>query len=74
VACRDIGLATKAVFDEQPSSQHHAGKIIKLIGDVVSGHELAAIVTKLRGEQEFQYYAIPRLVMRLFAKEFYVKT
>lgn len=71
VACRDIGLATRAILEKDPSTNFN-GQTIKLIGDLVSGQELAAIITKLRGDHEFRYCAVPRLLMRLFAKEFYL--
>jgi uncharacterized protein YbjT (DUF2867 family) len=75
ISCRDIGLLTKAVL-QQPSK--FANQSIRALGDLVSGDELAAIFTKLRSGHDpttttFRYYAFPpKLVMRLFAKEFYL--
>jgi uncharacterized protein YbjT (DUF2867 family) len=68
IACRDIGLTVKAVLRQL---QIYNGKSIRLLGDVISGDELAVIVTRLRGETFRYRTAVPHFVMRLFAKEFY---
>lgn len=84
MCCRDIGLLTKAVLQE-PSK--YAGQSIRALCDCVSGDELAEMFTRLRNTTTssgssaatatttttFRYYAFPpKLVMRLFAKEFYL--
>jgi len=74
VCCRDIGLFTRAVLR---NPEKYAGKSIKLIGDCIGGDEIADIVTELRTKagsdtQTFRYYTVPRLVLRLFAHEFYL--
>lgn len=68
IACKDIGVAAVLAFD-QP--EVYIGREIGLIGDFVSGDELCLILSKLRGGERFKYSAIPRLLMRIFAKEFY---
>jgi len=71
VSVRDVGLATRAVLRDPEA---HAGRTYKLLGDTVSGTELAEILTRLRRDgkgETFRYYAIPRWIVRLMSKEFY---
>lgn len=68
IACEDIGKYVAGIFANRESYlnlQHN------LIGDSVSGIELAQIVSGLRAPQKFSYSAVPSLVLRVFAKEFY---
>jgi len=37
----------------------------------VSGAEIAAILARLTGVRDFRYHAVPGIVMRLFAPEFW---
>lgn len=69
IACADIGKF--AVFAFQDPARY-VGKGINLIGDFVSGQELCQILSRLRNGETFRYKTVPRLLMRLFAKEFYL--
>lgn len=69
VSCVDIGIVAALAF-EHPDE--YLGKEIKLIGDFVSGLELCQLLGKLRQGEQFKYKTIPRLLMRIFAKEFYL--
>jgi len=68
VACRDIGKIAVVIFANPPE---YLGKQIDVIGDLVSGDDLCQILIRLRNGERFKYKTIPRLLMRLFAKEFY---
>ncbi len=68
VATKDIGEFA-ALFFEQPSLYHKTE--MNLMADLVSGEDLAKILSKIRNGEPFKYKAIPRLIMRFFAKEFY---
>jgi uncharacterized protein YbjT (DUF2867 family) len=68
IATKDIGEFA-ALFFEQPSL--YLQKEMNLMADLVSGDDLANILSKIRNGEPFKYKAIPRLIMRLFAKEFY---
>jgi hypothetical protein len=68
IATKDIGEFAALVF-EQPSVYLH--KEIDLVADLVSGEELAKTLSRIRGGEPFRYAAIPRLLMQLFAREFY---
>jgi uncharacterized protein YbjT (DUF2867 family) len=68
IACADIGeFAAKAFQDPEK----YIGKGINLIGDFVSGEELCQTLSRLRKGERFRYKSVPKLLMRLFAKEFY---
>ncbi len=67
VAVRDIALLAKAAFE---NTDNFNKKEIGLVGDLVSGEELAAIFGSLRNEK-FKYKGVPRWIIRLFSKEFY---
>ena len=69
ICCRDIGKIAARVFEEGESS---IGKEIVLISDFISGTELCEILSKLRKGDPFRYKTIPKLLMRLFASEFYL--
>jgi uncharacterized protein YbjT (DUF2867 family) len=68
VACRDIGRAAAAVLDDLDA---HLGKRHNLIGGLYSGLDICDALSRLRGGEKFRYGAPPRLLMRLFAPEFY---
>ena len=67
VAVRDIGLMAKIALD---NPEDYSGKEIVLIGDMVSGMEIAEIFARIRNEK-FKYRAVPRFIIRLISKEFY---
>jgi len=69
ICCRDIGRIAARVFEEGESA---IGKEIVLISDFVSGRELCEILSRLRNGDPFRYQSVPKLLMRLFAKEFYL--
>jgi uncharacterized protein YbjT (DUF2867 family) len=68
IATRDIGEFAALVF-EQPGL--YRMKEMNLMADLVSGEELANTLSRIRNGDPFKYKTIPRLLMRLFAKEFY---
>ena len=67
VAVRDIGLMAKRAFEDP---ENYNGKVIVLVGDVVSGVEVAEIFARIRN-QKFKYRDVPRFIIRLVSKEFY---
>jgi len=67
IAARDIGRYAKIAL-ENPDA--YIGKDIKLIGDFISGDELAGIMGKIRGEV-FKYTAVPKWMIWLYSREFY---
>jgi uncharacterized protein YbjT (DUF2867 family) len=67
VAVRDIALLAKAAFE---NTETFNKKEIPLVGDLVSGEEMAAILGTLRNET-FRYKDVPRWIIRLVSKEFY---
>jgi len=80
VAVRDIGKLAKLVADTCTTTRStkenvFAGKKIVLVGDFVSGVELAQSMTKIRHyaypRTTFQYWAPPAWVIRCFSLEFY---
>jgi uncharacterized protein YbjT (DUF2867 family) len=68
IAVKDIGEFAALVF-EQPMLYRQ--KELDLVADFLSGEELALTLGKIRNGEHFKYTAIPRLAMRLFAREFY---
>ncbi len=68
VACRDIGRAAARVLDDLDA---HLGRRHNLIGGLYSGLDICDTLSRLRGGERFRYGAPPRLLMRLFAREFY---
>lgn len=69
VACADIG-AFAAIAFERPDI--YIGKGINLISDFVSGQDLCSILSALRNGERFRYKSPPQLILRIFAKEFYL--
>jgi uncharacterized protein YbjT (DUF2867 family) len=67
VAARDIGLMAGRAFEEP---KRFDGQVIVLVGDVVSGVEIAEILGRIRSER-FRYRDVPKFVIRLVSKEFY---
>ncbi|MGB7567544.1 MAG: NmrA/HSCARG family protein [Chitinivibrionales bacterium] len=68
IAAKDIGEFAALVF-EQPLLYYK--KELDLVADFMSGEDLASIMGKIRNGEHFKYTAVPKLAMRLFAKEFY---
>jgi uncharacterized protein YbjT (DUF2867 family) len=68
ISCRDIGKVARCILQTPTKYQ---GQTLPLFGDLVSGDDLAGILSDLRGET-IRYYAIPRLLLRLLSKEFYL--
>lgn len=68
VAADDIGAFAALVFD-QP--EKFTGQGLNLVGDFLSGEELAQILSRIRGGETFRYRSFPKWLMRLWAKEFY---
>ena len=67
ISAKDIGEFAALVF-EKPHL--YRKKELSLVADFLSGEELALTLGKLRNEH-FKYAAVPRMLMRLFAGEFY---
>lgn len=68
ISCADIGAFTDLVFQDPA---RFIGQGINLIGDFISGLELCQTLSRLRHGEPFRYKTVPKLVMRIFAKEFY---
>jgi uncharacterized protein YbjT (DUF2867 family) len=68
VSSRDIGEMAARVFAEP---ERFIGSDVDLVGDFVSGDELSQILTRLHDGRRVRYKATPKLLMRIFAKEFY---
>jgi uncharacterized protein YbjT (DUF2867 family) len=69
VACADIGRLAAVAFDRPAELR---GKVVTAVGDLVSGDEIAATLSRLRGGERFRYHAPPAALMWLFAREFYL--
>ena len=67
VAARDIGLMARRAFEEPDDFD---GQVIVLVGDVVSGVEIAEIFARIRNER-FTYRDVPKFMIRLVSREFY---
>ncbi len=54
---------------------HHPDKFVdkelSIIGDIISGNELGQFFQSIRKEEKFKYKSVPKVLMRIFAKEFY---
>ena len=68
VATKDIGIFARTAFE---NPEEYLGNEVKLIGDFVSGHELAGMMGKIRNEK-FKYSAVPKWIIWLYSREFYV--
>ncbi len=67
VAVRDIGLMAKIAF---LGGETFYGRQIPLIGDLVSGKEVAALMGKIRKES-FKYKDVPKWIIWVISREFY---
>jgi uncharacterized protein YbjT (DUF2867 family) len=68
IACKDIGEAVLRAFKHPELSAYQT---LNIIGDLVSGRELAKYMSELRGGEKFTYKTTPKILLRLFAREFY---
>lgn len=68
ISSEDIG---KFVTRALTTPNCFMGREISVIGDMVSGQELSQLMTSIRNGQAFKYKSVPKLLIRLFAKEFY---
>ncbi|QCR22537.1 NmrA/HSCARG family protein [Pontibacter sp. SGAir0037] len=68
VSCQDIGKFIALAF-AQP--EKYLSRTINLVGDFISGTELAQLLGQLRTGEQFTYKSAPKLLLRLFAPEFY---
>ncbi len=68
VACRDIGEAAAELLEQ---FDRYAGRRINLVNGMYSGLDICETLGRLRGGERFKWGAPPKLLMRLFAKEFY---
>ncbi|HMQ07349.1 MAG TPA: NmrA family NAD(P)-binding protein [Saprospiraceae bacterium] len=67
IACRDIGKFTAMAFEEPEKS---IGQKLNLLGDFMSGNELAAVASKLSNKIEYSHKLISIVLMWLFARAF----
>ncbi len=65
IASVDIGKFAALAF-EKPDK--FIGKKLNLIGDFISGNELAAIATRLSKDKTYKHKPIPLIIMYLFAR------
>ena len=68
VACRDIGEAAAELLE---NFDIYAGRRINLVDGLYSGLDICDALSRLRGGERFTWSAPPKLLMRLFAPEFY---
>jgi uncharacterized protein YbjT (DUF2867 family) len=68
VSCHDIGEAAAVAFE---TPDQWIGKQVNLVSDYVSGEDICEMLQQLRAGERFRYSTVPRLLMRLFAPEFY---
>jgi uncharacterized protein YbjT (DUF2867 family) len=68
IATRDIGVFAGAAFN---NPDNFVNRQLTLVGDFISGFELSETLERIQEGKTFKYKAIPRIIMRLFAKEFY---
>ena len=68
VACRDIGEAAAVLLENFETC---AGRRFSLVDGFYSGQDICDTLSRLRGGEPFRWSAPPKLLMRLFAKEFY---
>jgi uncharacterized protein YbjT (DUF2867 family) len=64
IACRDIGEFARLAFSEP---ERFIGQKLNLIGDFISGHELAAVLSRVAG-RPFKHKAPPMWLMWIFAR------
>lgn len=67
VAVSDIACLAQIALE---NGEDFYGREIPLVGDLVSGEELAETLSRLRNEP-FKYRAVPRWLIKLISREFY---
>lgn len=65
IACHDIGRIAAMAFE---NPKYFQGKKLNLIGDFISGNELANIVSKISGGKPYKHRPVPLFLMYLFAR------
>ncbi|MBK7874047.1 MAG: NmrA family NAD(P)-binding protein [Saprospiraceae bacterium] len=65
IASVDIGKFAALAFE---TPDKFIGKKLNLVGDFISGNELAAIATKLSKGKTYKHKPIPLVIMYLFAR------
>ncbi len=65
IACRDLGKIAALAF---AYPDEFIGKKINLVGDFISGNELAEVVSKLSGNKTYRHKPVPLFLMYLFAR------
>ena len=65
IACRDLGKIASLAF---ANPDNFKGKKLNLVGDFISGNELAAIASKLSADKKYTHKPVPLLLMYLFAR------
>lgn len=68
MAARDVGEAAAVAL---LSAREWIGRTVDLVSDFVSGDDIVRCLERAHPGQEYRYTCLPRLLMRLFAKEFY---
>lgn len=66
VACEDIGKFARKAFD---NPEKFISQKINLVGDFISGEELAQVLSKITDGKQFKHKAPPIWLMWLFARE-----
>lgn len=66
VACQDIGKFAKNAFDDP---EKFIGQKLNLVGDFISGDELAQVLSKISNGKHFKHKAPPMWLMWIFARE-----
>ncbi len=67
ISCKDIGFFVLKAFEE---FEKFKDKTINLISDLKNGEELAEILSLIL-KRKIKYKSAPKIVLKLFAKEFY---
>ncbi len=67
ISCKDIGEFVSMAFDMPDKFMN---KEMDLIADLVSGEELADILSEIK-RRKIRYKSPPNLILKIFAKEFY---
>jgi len=67
VSCKNIGTFNAGIFSDP---DWFYCSTVNLVGDFISGNELAQMLSDISG-RSFNYKAAPALLLRLFAREFF---
>ena len=66
IACKDIGIFAKMAFEDP---KKYLSKKINLIGDFLSGDELARLLNTMTNGRVNKHKAPPKWLMKIFARE-----